>query len=153
HPGRALRQQGCLRSRAIDDTPCRPRGRAARAGTLLHHAQANVVGGLTETDMKSLKIVAFEAENFKRLSVVAIRPNGDIVQITGRNAQGKTSVLDGIWAALKGKAAIQSKPIRSGAKDARIMLDLGELIVKRTFKARDDGDYTTSVTVESRDGG
>jgi recombinational DNA repair ATPase RecF len=38
----------------------------------------------------------------KRLRAVTIRPDGSLVQISGRNAQGKTSVLDAIEMALGG---------------------------------------------------
>ena len=44
-----------------------------------------------------MRILKLTAENVKRLKVVEITPRGDLVQISGRNGQGKTSVLeDGI---------------------------------------------------------
>lgn len=46
----------------------------------------------TEVDT-GLKIVRLEAENIKRLSAVEIRPDGNLVEITGRNAQGKQQPL------------------------------------------------------------
>ena len=49
-----------------------------------------------------MKIVSLEAENYKRLKAVEITPDGNMVVIGGRNAQGKSSVLDAIWAALGG---------------------------------------------------
>jgi DNA repair exonuclease SbcCD ATPase subunit len=103
---------------------------------------------------KGMRIVALEAENFKRLKVVSIKPSGDIIQITGKNGQGKTSVLDAIWAALAGKSVIQKKPIRTGATEAVIKLDLGHLKVKRTFReGKEGGPYSSTITVESADGG
>lgn len=80
-----------------------------------------------------MRIVGLQAENFKKLVAVEIRPTGDVVSITGRNAQGKTSILDAIWAALAGAEHIQAQPIRAGEKTARIRLDLGELKVERRF--------------------
>ena len=44
-----------------------------------------------------MKITTFRAENFKRLQLVEINPDGSVVQITGRNASGKSSVLDGLY--------------------------------------------------------
>jgi len=38
-----------------------------------------------------MKIIALEAENLKRLTAVHIRPDGNLVQFTGKNGQGKTS--------------------------------------------------------------
>jgi energy-coupling factor transporter ATP-binding protein EcfA2 len=80
-----------------------------------------------------MRIVQLTAENYGRLSAVDIRPTGDLVEITGRNAQGKTSVLNAIWSALKHAENVQSVPIHLGADSARIRLDLGELIVERKF--------------------
>ena len=102
--------------------------------------------------MSDLKIIALQAENLKRLVAVHIRPDGNLVQITGKNGEGKSSVLDAIWWALDGTANIQAQPIRKGADRATIRLDLGELIVTRTFKAQGDGGYTTAITVEGADG-
>jgi hypothetical protein len=82
-----------------------------------------------------MKIIRLTAENVKRLRVVDITPAGPVVQVTGRNGSGKTSVLDSIWWALAGAAAIQSVPIRAGEEEARIRLDLGEIIVSRKFTA------------------
>ena len=45
-------------------------------------------------------IVELIAENFKKLKMVRISPEGNTVIITGKNAQGKTSVLDSFFAAL-----------------------------------------------------
>lgn len=98
-----------------------------------------------------MKIVALTAENVKKLTVVEIRPDGNLVQITGRNGQGKTSVLDAIWWALEGAKHIQTAPIRKGEKEARIRLDLGDLVVTRSFKDK-DGEITTSIVVENADG-
>lgn len=99
-----------------------------------------------------MKIKAFISENFKRLKVVEIIPTGNVVEITGRNGQGKTSVLDAIWVALAGLGAAPSKPIRKGQKEARIKLDLGDAIVTRTFKEKDDGEVTSALTITSADG-
>ncbi|MFY9293290.1 MAG: AAA family ATPase [Methylorubrum rhodinum] len=99
-----------------------------------------------------MKIIELTAENVKRLKAVAIRPDGNLVEISGRNGQGKSSVLDAIWWALAGSSHIQAVPIRKGETEARIRLDLGELKVIRTFKKREDETFTTSIVVESQEG-
>jgi AAA domain-containing protein len=99
-----------------------------------------------------MKILRLEAENVKRLHAVDITPTGDIVEISGNNANGKTSVLDAIWWALAGTAAVQAEPIRRGAQTARIRLDLGDLIVTRSFKRGKDGEFTTKLQVENAEG-
>lgn len=99
-----------------------------------------------------MKIVALQAENFKRLSAVFIKPSGNMVEIAGRNGQGKSSVLDAIWVALAGKSVSPSMPIRKGQQAARILLDLGEIKVTRTFRKAGDGEVTTNITVENAEG-
>ena len=94
------------------------------------------------------KIVELTAENVKRLKAVHIKPDGSIVQITGRNAQGKTSVLDAIAMALGGKDAVPDVPVRRGASKAKIVCKLDDLIVTRTFTA----EGGTTLTVTSHDG-
>lgn len=96
-----------------------------------------------------MKIVRLTAENVKRLKAVEITPDGNVQVITGRNAQGKTSVLDAIWLALGGGAAARetTRPIRDGEDKASVTLDLGDLTVVRTWT----GDKTT-LAVKSADG-
>jgi len=94
-----------------------------------------------------MKIVKLQAENIKRLTAVEIEPNGSVVQITGRNGQGKTSILDCIWMALGGKSAAPEQPVHQGAEKGTIRLDLGDIIVRRSFTAKG-----TSLIVENKDG-
>lgn len=94
-----------------------------------------------------MKIIALQAENIKKLVAIEIKPDGNLVEITGRNGQGKTSVLDSIWWALGGVSNVQAAPIRKGQTEARIRLDLGEIIVTRKFK-----DDTSTLTVENAEG-
>lgn len=82
-------------------------------------------------------IVALRAENFKRLKAVEIQADGKSVVIGGRNAQGKSSVLDAIQAAIAGKKGVKdiSRPIRDGEKKASVVLELDDLVVERTWTA------------------
>lgn len=96
-----------------------------------------------------MRIVGLQAENFKRLRAVEITPEGDVVVIAGRNAQGKSSVLDAIWSALAGAAGVKEtpKPIRDGEKEASVALNLGDLIVTRRWT-----EAGTTLIVSSADG-
>ena len=82
-----------------------------------------------------MKIIELQAENVKRLRAVEIRPDGTLQVIGGRNAQGKSSVLDAIWLALGGgKAAKETTlPIRDGEERASVRLDLGDLVITRSW--------------------
>lgn len=95
-----------------------------------------------------MKIVSLSVSNIKKLKAVEIKPDGSLVQITGANGSGKSSVLDAIYMALAGTKAIPSKPVRKGADKARITLDLGDVIVTRRFTAAGG----TSLIVEAADG-
>lgn len=100
-----------------------------------------------------MKIIELQAENVKKLIAVRIAPTGNLVEITGKNGQGKTSVLDSIWWALSGAANIQGSPIRKGEEKAVIRLDLGEFVVTRTFKKSAEENYTTStIKIENAEG-
>lgn len=94
-----------------------------------------------------MKILQLTAENVKKLKVVDITPQGDLVQITGKNGSGKSSVLDAIWWALSGTKHITSMPIRQGEESARIRLNLGEIIVTRRFTEKG-----STLTVENAEG-
>jgi DNA repair exonuclease SbcCD ATPase subunit len=80
------------------------------------------------------KLIRLEADNFKRLRAVEIRPAGNgITVVAGRNGQGKSSVLDAIQAALGGKRAAPAEPVRRGEKRATVVCELDDLIVQRVF--------------------
>lgn len=100
-----------------------------------------------------MKIVKLQAENIKKLKAVEISPDGNLIKITGKNEQGKSTVLDSIWWALGGTKNIQEEPIRRGEKTGTITLELGDssglggMIVTRTFTEK--GSY---LKVENKEG-
>ncbi len=94
-----------------------------------------------------LRVVSLTAENVKRIRAVHIEPSDDLVVVSGENGAGKSSVLDAIEMALRGKAAVPAEPIRRGAHRARIVLDLGDIVVERSF-----AQGSSKLTVKSRDG-
>jgi DNA repair exonuclease SbcCD ATPase subunit len=99
---------------------------------------------------KALRILNLYAENFKRLKVVDITPDGDLIPIVGKNEQGKTSTLDAIAAALQWRAVSKSipQPIHEGSDKGQTIIDLGEYVVHRTFNA----SGTTSLKVTTKAG-
>ena len=96
-----------------------------------------------------MKIIELQAENVKRLKAVEITPDGTLQVIGGKNAQGKSSVLDAVWLALGGGKAAKDTPlpIRDGEDRARVRLDLGDLVVTRTWTKAG-----TTLKVENADG-
>lgn len=82
----------------------------------------------------SVKITSFEAENVKRVKAVALEPaQSGLTVIGGRNAQGKTSVLDAISWALGGGRCKPTNPKRDGAvSDPYLKVELSNgIIVER----------------------
>lgn len=94
-----------------------------------------------------MKIVSLTAENVLRLRAVQITPKGNMVEITGRNEQGKSSVLNAIWLALDQTKVDAIQPIRKGANKAFVRLDLGEIVVERKFTEK-----TSTLTITGADG-
>ena len=84
-----------------------------------------------------MKIISFELENVKRVALVRMAPaeNG-LTVIGGKNAQGKSSILDGIVYALGGeKYRPGNLQRKNGLAPARIRIELsGGLIVERRGK-------------------
>lgn len=87
--------------------------------------------------MENVKIIGLELENVKRVALVRMAPaaNG-LTVIGGDNAEGKTSVLDGIVYALGGEKYRPGNLKREGAlADARIRIELSNgMIVERRGK-------------------
>ncbi len=96
-----------------------------------------------------MKIISLSVENFMKLHAVVIEPDGRIIEITGKNAAGKTSALDSIWAVFEWAQASKSikKPIREGEDRAEIRIDLDEFIATRTFTEKG-----TTLKIQSAEG-
>lgn len=95
-----------------------------------------------------MRIIELRAENFKRLVAIHIKPTGPVTPITGKNGQGKTSVLDAIASALGGGAQSPEMPVRKGQAKARVTVDLGDIVVVRKWSEKG----TTSLEVTTKDG-
>lgn len=94
-----------------------------------------------------MKILKLTAENVKRLRAVEITPDNDLVIVGGRNGAGKSSVLDSIMYVLGGTGTVCEEPLRRGEKKGSATVDLGDIIVTRTFT---DGGGT--LAVKNKDG-
>ena len=112
--------------------------------------------GLAGAD--NMRILRFEAEHIKKIQVVRITPSGNVIEISGKNGAGKTSILDSIWWALAGTRNHQSDPIQHGYDKGRIKLDLGAITVEREFKrtpaapGKQDEKITTRLVVKTSKG-
>ena len=95
-----------------------------------------------------MKITSLQMENVKRIRAIRLEPSVDgLTIIGGKNAQGKTSVLDGIAYALGGEKYAPSNLRREGAiADTVIHIETDDgLVIERKGK-------NASLTVTDRDG-
>lgn len=82
----------------------------------------------------TMKIVELKTENVMRIKAAHIKPDGNLVIIGGRNAQGKSSLMASIQNTLEGAANIAPVPVRQGAEKSTTEIDLGDMIVRRTVQ-------------------
>lgn len=94
-----------------------------------------------------MKIINLKTENFKKIKAVDITPEDNTIVITGKNGQGKTSLLDSIFVALTGKNKDLKKPVREGEDKASIEVDMDDYKVIRTFTSK-----TNNLKVVNKDG-
>jgi DNA repair exonuclease SbcCD ATPase subunit len=97
-----------------------------------------------------MRIAMLQVDNFKKIKSFWYEPKGNVIKITGKNASGKTSVLDAIAAALVGSRGGPSAPVRRGAGRGRVVLDLGEFTITRMWT--EGGDSKGEMWIEAKDG-
>lgn len=90
----------------------------------------------------SWRVAALRVRDYKKVRDVEITPASDsaIILIAGDNAQGKTSILEAFEVATRGKAAQLRDPVRHGAEEAGIWIELDDktkrkLTIERTIDA------------------
>lgn len=103
-------------------------------------------------DDSTVRLVSLELDNVLGLTAVRIKPDRTMVRIEGKNAAGKSAVLDGVCWAIGGRAGALDQPVRKGQKRARALLELGDLHVERTATASGGGGLTVT-NAESRKAG
>ncbi len=83
-----------------------------------------------------MKLLGLKVFDFKKVHVAELQfRQGSLVEIAGRNGEGKTSILDALAGAFGGPAAIRTteEPIRKGAKRAEVVAETDELTVRRVW--------------------
>lgn len=88
--------------------------------------------------MGQLRVKRLEVKDFKRVNVVVLECDEHWNVIGGRNSQGKSSVLDAVEGAMRGKRSMPVKAIRDGAERAEIVADLGAIVVRRITTEKTD---------------
>lgn len=101
---------------------------------------------------KTYRLVELRAENVKAIKAVAIKIDGTMLKVNGRNGQGKSSLLDAVAMAIGGKDAFPLKPIRDGEDKAEIFLDFGGLKLTRRIWIKQGGGVGHDLALEYADG-
>ncbi|GHB33826.1 hypothetical protein GCM10007094_23390 [Pseudovibrio japonicus] len=101
-----------------------------------------------------MRILSAKIVNYMGVKVFDAEFDQDtnVVEITGKNGQGKTGSLDGIWAAIAGKGVIAENPIREGEESALLEVNFGHVIATRKFKRKEGKEYTTTLTLTTPEG-
>ena len=79
------------------------------------------------------RIIQLTAENIKRLRAVSISLSDGVTVIGGRNAQGKSSLLDALMFLLMGKRHPDPKLLREGEEKGFVQAETEDFIIKRTI--------------------
>jgi DNA repair exonuclease SbcCD ATPase subunit len=96
------------------------------------------------------KIVNLKAHNFLRLKAVDITPGDNpVIEITGKNGAGKSSVLKAIWSVFANREVSKGipSPVRSGEESGSVSVDLGDMTITRSWTGTD-----TYLRIENKNG-
>lgn len=100
-----------------------------------------------------MTVVKLTVDSFKRLSAAHVTPSPTgLIEVRGRNRQGKSSLLESMIAALGGKKGAPELPIQEGQHGASVIVDLGDIVIKKHWKRDSGGKAIGSLVVEAKDG-
>jgi energy-coupling factor transporter ATP-binding protein EcfA2 len=105
---------------------------------------------------EGLTVIELYVENIKKVRLCHLKPQSDMVLISGPNGSGKTSVLDALTWALDGLGTTTTEPIRKGQRVGTVKVDLGDYIVTRHFtrvdpeKSQKGNTYFPKLTIEGK---
>lgn len=103
---------------------------------------------MNDGNTDGMRVVRLQAENVMNLTAIEIVPKSNTVVLTGKNGAGKSNVLKAMEFALSGKAlAATPEPVKHGEKSGEILLDLGDIVVRRHFT-----NDTSTLKIENTEG-
>ena len=94
------------------------------------------------------RITELHISNIKRIKMVDITPKSDLVILEGDNANGKTSVMDGISYLLGGTRLIPKEPIRKGETEGFAQAIIGDFEITRKWS----NPYTSYLKIKTAEG-
>lgn len=96
-----------------------------------------------------MKIIGLQIENLRKINAVDMKfTDKGLIQIRGKNEQGKSTILDAIEILLKGKKSIPNDVITHGETNARILSTIGDYKIERMIS--EDGKNKLKISKEGR---
>ena len=100
-----------------------------------------------------MRLTALRVENFKGVKLVELQPGErGLVILAGKNGAGKTSTLSAVTWALGGKKHAPAQPVRRGADEAEVVLELSDPPEVLTVRRRVGTSGRETLTIASADG-
>ncbi|MFH2141387.1 MAG: AAA family ATPase [Bacteroidota bacterium] len=97
-----------------------------------------------------MKIRKVEIKDIKKIEFAEISPTENVIYITGKNGQGKSSLLDALFSVFGGKNSLPEMPLNqnTGAKNGHVTVELdnGLRLIRKVSAAG------TTLTIESETG-
>lgn len=102
------------------------------------------------SDQEIYKLNSVSVRDFLRVEFAELDFTDDIVVIGGENGAGKSSVARALLVAFCGKEAVPADPVRHGAEESEIVVELdGDLVIHATVKP----DRTYKLELRDKAGG
>jgi DNA repair exonuclease SbcCD ATPase subunit len=96
-----------------------------------------------------MKVIGLSISGIRKLKAVEMKfeEKGGLIQIKGKNRQGKTSVLDALEILLRGTSYLEKDMITHGEDRAEIIAEIGEYRVKRVITGK-----SNRIEITNKDG-
>lgn len=82
--------------------------------------------------MSKLKLVKISINNVLGIDELEINPTSNIIEVSGRNGEGKTSIMESIKDSLG--ISDYSQLLRNGEKKGQTVIDLGDMVITKNYK-------------------
>jgi len=99
-----------------------------------------------------MTVVGLHVDAYKRLRAAELHPSPTgLIPVRGRNGAGKSSLIGAMLEALGAEKA--ELPITEGQHAGEVVLDLGELVVRKKFTRDASGKAKAALSITGADGG
>lgn len=100
------------------------------------------------------RLLGFQIERFKRVSALSVEvtAEGQVFVIRGVNESGKSSALEALATAIGGRRIEPPDVIQDGQIEAKVLVDLDDLLVVRKWRREPTGLITSTLEVTTKDG-